>query len=388
MIAEADGTRLFLEGHAMVRKNQRDAGVELARVFGCLIVVGIHTKLAARVGTSYEYGRILISCLFADGVAIFWFICGFFAFRSDDYARVLRRTLTHILLPAWGVGLISFYLYDIGTLGLVGSLMRPREEYLSLFESLLMWENPFVRAAHLWYVFTYALVMLCFPLLKAFSDCLATNRRHEALFVAISAGLLFLNDVTRNGTLGFSHHGFNAAIPAAVEVLYGSILYRHRERFEDPRLVVLAPAAFILVNVVRSLIQSYDYQMAEPTTHLSSWFSLFAVVCATLVIAFSLSFMKERGAGRFSDAVIRLGSYTYPVYLVHMMVLAVVERLGIPAVLEGLLCGGGLAPIASFGAALAYSAVMIALIFSLSLALCVVWRKAWAVLTPLLPSRS
>ena len=57
---------------------KRNPSVELMRIFACLVVVGVHTCLSAVSGDSVDKGRLFISCLLADGVAVFWIIMGFF----------------------------------------------------------------------------------------------------------------------------------------------------------------------------------------------------------------------------------------------------------------------------------------------------------------------
>lgn len=59
-------------------KNERDMSVELARILACLIVIGVHSCLSVYHENYYDLNRIFISCLFADGVAIFWLIMGGF----------------------------------------------------------------------------------------------------------------------------------------------------------------------------------------------------------------------------------------------------------------------------------------------------------------------
>ena len=58
----------------------RDAGVELARILGCFIVIGCHSYLPFSPDGSDGLGRLFIGTLFADGVSVFWLILGFFLF--------------------------------------------------------------------------------------------------------------------------------------------------------------------------------------------------------------------------------------------------------------------------------------------------------------------
>lgn len=61
---------------------ERDVSIELVRIIACLIIVGVHTLLSAQINGSYSNRRIFLSCLFADGVAIFWMISGCFLFQN------------------------------------------------------------------------------------------------------------------------------------------------------------------------------------------------------------------------------------------------------------------------------------------------------------------
>lgn len=72
---------------------RRDINVELLRIIGCLIIVGVHTCLYQIVDDRADIGRTFISCLLADGVAIFWMITGFFLFSNKSYIKVLKHAL-------------------------------------------------------------------------------------------------------------------------------------------------------------------------------------------------------------------------------------------------------------------------------------------------------
>lgn len=46
---------------------KRDPAIELARLFGCLIVIGCHTYLQPGTDGVYDFSRLLIAMFFADG---------------------------------------------------------------------------------------------------------------------------------------------------------------------------------------------------------------------------------------------------------------------------------------------------------------------------------
>lgn len=361
-------------------RKTRDVGVELARVVACLIVIGVHVKLPSLVESSYDYGRILISCILSDGVALFWFISGFFLFESTSYQRALRRMLTHVLAPAFAVGMVSFLLQGVLRYGILGAVQRPVSDYLHIAWGILCWENPFELAPHLWYVFAYALVILGFPLLKLFSDYLCARPQRERTFLLVVLALLGINDLTRNATLEFSHHGLAAAVPAAIEMICGRIVYRHRVQLTKRMPLTVVPLVFLATNALRAAIQLHDYQIDSSVIHLSRWYSVAALICVLCIFHLCFSWDQRTPETKSRRIVVTLGSYTFPVYLVHYLVVGFFDTLGIPKLLQYVL------PLTehgvlSFACALAYTAVMTTLVGLVSLSICVALRHIRTLLT-------
>ena len=93
----------------------KDYGVELMRILGCLIVIACHCVVAYKFDGEYHPDNTFIANLWADGVAIFWLVAGFFIFKSADTGKKLKNFSVKRLLPALGVGGLLFYLYDWAT---------------------------------------------------------------------------------------------------------------------------------------------------------------------------------------------------------------------------------------------------------------------------------
>ena len=106
---------------------KRDVGVELARFFGCLIVIGVHISLGDMVDGVYDLSRGLINCFLADGVAVFWLISGCFLFRTSSYKKVLLRTAKTIAFPV--------ALYSVFCLFFSKLLSVSAEEFMRLMYS-------------------------------------------------------------------------------------------------------------------------------------------------------------------------------------------------------------------------------------------------------------
>ena len=70
----------------------------------------------------------------------------------------------------------------------------------------------------------YFVVILLFPVLKAFVEKLDGNIRKQMKFLMISGALLMFNDLSSNKMAEFAHHSLNGAIPASIIMIWGAIL--------------------------------------------------------------------------------------------------------------------------------------------------------------------
>ena len=53
--------------------------------------------------------RTLVAMFCSDGVAIFWLILGFFLFKTENYLKMLQRTVSRIVVPLLLVTAFHFY---------------------------------------------------------------------------------------------------------------------------------------------------------------------------------------------------------------------------------------------------------------------------------------
>lgn len=64
--------------------SKRNPSIEFYRILGSLIVIGVHSIALIPKKRNYEGTIFFIKSIFADGVAIFWFILGFYLFKNKD----------------------------------------------------------------------------------------------------------------------------------------------------------------------------------------------------------------------------------------------------------------------------------------------------------------
>lgn len=246
-----------------MKKTERDVGIELARILGCLIVIGVHISLDDYSNGNYDLSRGFINCLLADGVAVFWLITGCFLFCSHNYRKVLIRMAKTIAIPIAILAVFNLFFSGWIEFGgdLISSVYNTPAEYFQGFKEAISLYPTIPQSGHLWYCYTYILVIITFPVLDAFVQWMNQDCQREKAFCAITFILLVINDCTQNQMLNFSHHGLNAAVPAAIEILWGHIIYRHKEKLllTKGKIVYLLFLffSFVALNYMRMYIVLY-----------------------------------------------------------------------------------------------------------------------------------
>ena len=348
----------------------RKASVELARLIACLLVIGVHVSLSTVVNDTYDASRLLSACLVADGVAIFWLISGFFMFNTKSYWKLLKRTFKNIVIPMIIFLIFCFFLsgYLVDRTSLAVSITHTGEDYLNLLKGFFSWNVVVSCSGHLWYLMVYFVVILMFPILKAYVDSIKQDVKKQKLFLIISSMLLIFNDISANTMAEFSHHSFNGAIPAAIFFVWGSIIYQHREAIKTKISFVKCVILFVGLNIVRLLIilnrQGHDYSY----TNILYWYSFLGLICELCIIFACMFLINDNKESKINRVICWLSSYTFGIYIVHMLVVIMLDRYSIAKYILEYVTG-------KIGGAIGeyfYTIVMILLVFAISLCIIIV----------------
>ena len=301
---------------------KKDPAVELARIFGCLLVVGVHCWINNFGVAIQSKSGTYIACIFADGVAVFWIISGFFMYKNYSYKQTLKRTIKSIVIPMLLLSAVMFFVLNNYLNGNGWHfILHSRDDYKWILNSLLIWTNPVDRLGHFWYLYVYILLMLCSPVIVAFIKYLEEDTKREKLFLVLTFLLLVWNDLSNNQMGRFEHHAFAGAFPAAIESVWGYLLYKYRDRLRKRRYIFISVGAFLGLNVLRMAIQLGRYHRIQDTaTYILYWFSSIGLLCAICVIVFSFAAIHSRKATVVNRVICWLASYTFSIYLLHPVV--------------------------------------------------------------------
>lgn len=322
---------------------QRDITVEILRIVGCLLVVGTHTKLDLYVNGQPDFSRVFIYAVLADGVNIFWMILGFFCFNSKlTYIQQLKQMVLRILLPMVLFSAFCFYFggWLIRGETLLQSVTHTGSEYLQLLTNgLLRWRPAIDYTGHLWFMLTYALIIVLMPALKWLNRIIGTKRKVKIIIATCILVIFAVNDVLLNGFCHFSYYGIGALIPAVCLVFLGRFLYEEKARVNrNWKWGSAGVVLFVAGNVLRTVLQYRCFMMPDAPSHLLQWYTAFGILSAVgiFLAVYGLGGYFKFGA-KANKLICHLGKLTMYVYILHSLVLMFFYQKGVNLKIQSIL---------------------------------------------------
>ena len=315
-----------------LRLRKRDTSIELMRIIACFFVICIHLGAGFFLNGHFSRASTFLACLFADAVAIFWFITGAFLFKKDEYSKVLKGTLRKVIFPT--LALIAFIFFLNGWMfdgvSLTESIKSAVWRIPSALESVfLWWVTPVAHTGQLWYIFTYVFLMICFPVIKAFVDKLEKTNK-EKQFLAISFGILLLNDLSNNHFGNFSHTVIGALIPAIILIIWGHFFYKNKDKILAKIKSRYFLIAFIILDIIRMSVLLFNYQCTgDASSSVIYWYSCFSLLTVPSIFLFLEGGLRKVSESKLINwLILKVGSYTFMIYLLHELVIDYLKKIG------------------------------------------------------------
>ena len=295
------------------RKMQSD--VQLLRIVACLIVIICHIRVYPVNDGMIDKGNLLLFSFFNDGVSIFFCIMGFFLFKKS-FGNNLKRMLKDILVPTLFIIIISNLYYCF-----MENLKITFDFYEFIRKTLSFDFSGTDLTYHLWWISSYIKIILLFPILKAITE----NRNTIIYVVFYSMFGLFIKDIQHLIPLSKGEISiFFFFDVSVIYVLLGFVLYQYKDKIIRIKYIKL----YSIVTAVISKILCYYAQLFLLTKDITNdyfyyWSTILSAVftCAIIVLFLSLDIKNT--------IVNYIGSLTFYIYLIHVLVIDIIRRMGI-----------------------------------------------------------
>ena len=302
-------------------KNERNLYIDILRIIAILMVIGTHIKLNWLDDFNSSSIRLMITCIVADGVSIFWMIMGMYFFRNISYKNRIKKLFIKIILPLILMSIFTFYFYDFicNFKSINDSISHTKEQYIDIFKNgILLWQNAVSGAEHLWYLYIYIIIVLLAPLLNKIKNKIVKFNYKKIILVFMA--ILILNDLTFNNLFQFSHYRIHAVLPALIFLYTGYLLINNppSNKSINKYKILFFIFIFIINNIIRTLLIFNNYPTNSNSDQLFYWYTSFAFIsCISLYYFSYFLFSNIKENKKYSN----ISQIIFGIYLIHCIII-------------------------------------------------------------------
>lgn len=303
-----------------IKENKKDPSIELLRIIGCLNVIARHIKLNLKKKKNRYvnfFPIIFNSCLCADGVAIFWFIMGFFLFKKIPYKKRLKMLFIKIFIPFIITYFFYFYFekYNLSKIEILKYLKRKtKNDYKILLYNFLTFES--LESWHLWFLYVYILIILFYPFFEGLNNIFEKYEIKSYKIFFIFLIILIENDFLYNKVLSINKHGFNGLIGAIPFIFCGNELKKNINKFKNKKIFSIFIFFFIFNNYLRTYLIKNTKEFS-----FMKWHTSFGFINCLFLFMFAYSFYDFLNNKIIYFIIIKISSMTFYIYLIHLFVI-------------------------------------------------------------------
>ena len=326
-----------LQTYQHFHAKSRDLSVDLLRVIACLFVIGTHSFDLH----GSDFSKLFLKTVFIDGVSVFFVLAGFFMFR-----RGFRTTLVNYTKRVFIPGLLTIlfvesYVPLYHGKNIFYCIVRiPTEVLPVIAKSLIAFMTVDDITGYLWYIFTYMMIVLAFPILKPLCNK-NTPSKYRIYIIFLTWLYLLLSEMNELHVIPLMP-GLTKLLPSSfMWALCGYEIYDRKEQIKGNKKVRALSLLFYITVIFFRAFWQYRICLLEPAnTYYVLWNRSFSILSSAALIVFILSFRTDR-AGRVVQGIAKAGSYTLLIYLIHAPFMTFLNHFGFRSFVNRLVGGGG-----------------------------------------------
>lgn len=329
-------------------RNKRNIKIEIIRIIACIAVIWYHIReLPFKTNGEISETAIFFECLCTICVMSFFLITGFFIYNKKnkiltDWIDLIKKYIIQIFIPFIFVAIftIIFHEYLISRATFMECIQNASIQniFYTLFMSIRTFSvDPLPgTAAHLWYVYSYGLIIIAYPITRFILTKCPKYVSYIVLFIITM--FMIINDYH----LFFNNPSYNLffeIIPKPVyysawgHVLYNDIMKKRIDKLLDTckdsskvfiinsRIFIISALIYALTFVLLFLTELKYVETVNNGYVYTSWLSLYALILTSAFILMIYDINIERFLNaKIENAITFISSKTLGIYLVHYLI--------------------------------------------------------------------
>lgn len=329
-------------------RNKRNIKIEIIRIIACIAVIWYHIReLPFKTNGEISETAIFFECLCTICVMSFFLITGFFIYNKKnriltDWIDLIKKYIIQIFIPFIFVAIftIIFHEYLISRATFMECIQNASIQniFYTLFMSIRTFSvDPLPgTAAHLWYVYSYGLIIIAYPITRFILTKCPKYVSYIVLFIITM--FMIINDYH----LFFNNPSYNLffeIIPKPVyysawgHVLYRDVMKEHIDKLLDDskdssrvfiingRIFIISALIYALTFVLLFLTELKYVETVNNGYVYTSWLSLYALILTSAFILMIYDINIERFLNaKIENAITFISSKTLGIYLVHYLI--------------------------------------------------------------------
>lgn len=334
----------------------RNIKIEIIRLIACMAVIWYHVReLPWKSNGELSETAVFFECVCTICVMTFFLITGFFIYNKKgpiikDWISLIKKFLSQAFLFFIFVSIFTliFHNYLISKESFVSCIKNISFTYIfsTLFNSIIHFDANYLpgTAAHLWYIFSYAIIIIAYPITRIVMIKLPKYVGYIIIAILticmiVNDYFLFFGNPTYNLIFKIIHKPIYYS--ACGHVLYNDVIKKHIDdklesaNNKDNVLIInkrIFAISFITYAVTFILLfntQIAYYLGTNGEYVYTSWLSTFSLFLTSSFILFVYNLNIERFLNdKINNIIYYLSSKSLGIYMIHYLIITKFLSIG------------------------------------------------------------
>lgn len=341
-------------------KNRRNVKIELIRLIACMAVIWYHVReLPWKSNGELSETAVFFECICTICVMTFFLITGFFIYNKkgsiiENWISLIKKFFKQVFVFFIIVSIFTIVFHDflISKESFVNCISNTSIEKIAttLFDTFRHFSANYLpgTAAHLWYIFSYAIIIIAYPITKFIID------KFPRYIIYVILVLLTICMIINDYYLFYGNPSFNLIFKIIHKpiyyslwgyVLYNDIIIKYidekLEKYSDKNKVLIINKPIFIISFVLYVVTfillfktqvAYDLGTNGEYVY-TSWLSTYSLFLTTAFILFVYNINIDRFLNeKINNMIYYLSSKTLGIYMIHYLIITKFLSIGFQSI--------------------------------------------------------